>query len=54
MFVGGGPLLDGNYWLEEELPMTPDSELERKSSIPSWPAYDPEGVMEVIPFKNHY
>lgn len=43
MFVGGGPLLEGNYWLEDELPATPDLGLERKNAIPSWPAYDSDG-----------
>ena len=39
--TGGGPLLKGNYWLEDE----PD-EYGRapKSPIPNWPAYDPDGV----------
>jgi hypothetical protein len=43
MFVGGGPLIEGNYWLEDGLPATPDSGIERKNSIPSWPAYDSDG-----------
>lgn len=44
VFAGGGTLLKGNYWLEDALPALPESsKKEQKSSIPSWPAYDPEG-----------
>jgi hypothetical protein len=43
LFAGGGPLIKGNYWLED-LPASPDSVKDRKASIPAWPAYDPEGV----------
>ena len=43
MFVGGGPLLKGNYWLEHDIPSTADGN-QPKTAIPNWPAYDPEGV----------
>lgn len=51
MFAGGGTLLKGNYWLEDALPALPESsKKEQKSSIPSWPAYDPEGVSLLVSF----
>jgi hypothetical protein len=49
LFTGGGTLIQGNYWLEDEIKSeTSDSGKERRNSIPSWPAYDAEGVY--IPF----
>ena len=39
---GGGTLIKGNYWLEEE---TGDEQGHKpKSAVSNWPAYDPEGV----------
>jgi hypothetical protein len=40
--TGGGPLLDGNYWLEDD-PVDECGD-RSKSVIPNWPAYDPDGV----------
>lgn len=45
MFVGDGPLLKGNYWLEHDTPSTEDGS-KPKTAIPNWPAYDPEGQNE--------
>jgi hypothetical protein len=42
MFAGGGPLLEGNYWLDDDVPNPPESK--QKIAIQNWPAYDPEGV----------
>ena len=44
--AGGGPLIQGNYWLEDD---TVDEFGARgKSAIPNWPAYDPEGVSSLL------
>ena len=43
LFAGGGPLLKGNYWLDDDIPNSPDVNRQR-ASILNWPAYDPEGV----------
>jgi hypothetical protein len=43
LFAGGGPLLKGNYWLEDNVANTPEGS-KQKSAIPNWPAYDPDGV----------
>ena len=43
LFAGGGPLLEGNYWLDDDIPNSTDGN-KAKSTIPNWPAYDPEGV----------
>lgn len=41
LFAGGGPLIEGNYWLED----APQPDGNRPASgIRNWPAYDPEGV----------
>jgi hypothetical protein len=44
--VGGGPLLEGNYWLDDEA--VDEQGNKRKNAIPNWPAYDPEGV-SIVP-----
>jgi hypothetical protein len=43
MFAGSGPLLEGNYWLEDDHSSTTDRS-KSKTAIPNWPAYDPDGV----------
>ena len=35
-----GPLIQGNYWLED----TFDEYGNKRNVIPNWPAYDPDGV----------
>lgn len=42
LFAGGGPLIEGNYWLEDG-PTLPDGS-GSSNVIRNWPAYDPEGV----------
>jgi hypothetical protein len=43
IFVRNGSLLKWNYWLEDDIPgITGGSK--PKTTIPSWPVYDPEGV----------
>jgi Fungal specific transcription factor domain len=41
LFAGGGPLIEGNYWLEDA-PLPDGSR--SAGGIRNWPAYDPEGV----------
>lgn len=43
--AGGGPLLEGNYWLEDQVD---ENGNKQKSAIPNWPAYDPDGVRSLL------
>lgn len=43
MFTGGRPLLDGNYWMDDDIPTTPGGNKE-KSGVPNRPAYDSDRV----------
>lgn len=43
LFAGDKPLIEGNYWLDDDVPSTLEGN-KKKSAIPNWPAYDPEGV----------
>lgn len=49
LFAGGGTLLEGNYWLEDDIPGSPDSGKEKPVAIPNFPAYDPSGVGILLP-----
>jgi Fungal specific transcription factor domain len=42
LFSGSGPLIEGNYWLEDS-PSTPNGD-KLKTGIQNWPAYDSNGV----------
>lgn len=39
--AGGGPLIKGDYWLEEDVF---DEYGNKRNAIPNWPAYDPNGA----------